>query len=190
MGERGDTGEELESWEDDDDEDDGIDTNGSSLDQNVGKFDSPSSPIPLTSAAFLHIPPIESLYSRLPHTLTRLALVDMGGSASTLGLSNSSFPHTHEVQIPMRVLSQQLPRLTHLDLSYNWLDKSRMLNVAWGTQWREMKVVGFRGCRWWEAARGAVGSSNSDGDGKESGMEIGGKINVQRPGRWIDFVVE
>jgi hypothetical protein len=130
-----------------------------------------SSAIVVTSLALTHLALGEGIPSLFPHTLTHLSLV-------AIPLSSMSLPT--ERHIPLRLLSRTLPRLTHLDLSYNSLDSERLINIAWDTQWREMKFVGLRACTWWSGVLKAT-----------SGPEkIGQQMNARRPGRWIQFLVD
>jgi len=157
-------------------EDKGDDTwdvasNDSSSSQSNSYSSLDSSAVPVTSLALTHIVLGEGIPSLLPHTLTRLSLI-------AVPISTMSLPT--EKHIPLRLISRTLPRLTHLDLSLNKLDSERLTNVAWDTQWRDMKIVGIRCCTWWSGmAKATIGPET-----------IGQQINAGRPGRWIQFLVE
>lgn len=146
-------------------------SSGSSRSRSSSYSSLDSSAAPVTSLALTHIVLGEGIPSLLPHTLTRLSLI-------AVPISSMLLPT--EKHIPLRLLSRTLPRLTHLDLSLNKLDSERLINVAWDTQWRDMKIVGIRCCTWWSGmAKATIGPET-----------IGQQINARRPGRWIQFLIE
>lgn len=163
-----DVDDEPDSW------DDGAHSSSSASEFGVSSSSDSQSLVPLTSLCLIHLSLPESITPTLPHTLTRLSLINM--TSTTMSLPSES-------QVPLRTLSRNLPRLTHLDISYNKLDRNRTVSIAWDTQWKEMEVIGMRRCAWWV---GHVKQSLSI----EAICEIGQLINARRPGRWIDFVFE
>ena len=158
-----DGGDDEDSWD--------VTADDSSLSQSNSKLTPEPSAILATSLALMHVALGEGIPSLLPHTLTRLSLIAVPLSAMALPT---------ERHVPLRLLSRTLPRLTHLDLSFNTLDEERLINIAWDTQWRDMKIVGLRSCTWWSGMFKAT---------IESEM-IGQRINARRPGRWIQFLVD
>lgn len=83
--------------------------------------------------------------------LHTLAVVASPFSAASLTLLPATLTHLtliHIPKLPLHTLPLQVPRLVFLDLSYNiWLAEtvSKHVRIEW-RKWRDLKVLGMRGC--------------------------------------------